>query len=43
LTWLFGAPPQVIVLGTASSAVLFLRYLQDWNRAYPSTKDTKEH
>jgi glycerol-3-phosphate acyltransferase PlsY len=43
LTWLFGAPPPVIVLGTASSAVLFLRYLNDWNRVYSSTKDTKEH
>jgi len=34
LTWLFGASLPAIVLGTASSAVLFLRYLQDWNRTY---------
>ena len=39
LTWLFGAPPPVIVLGTASSAVLFLRYLSDWNRMYTPTAD----
>lgn len=34
LTWLFGASPPVMVLGTASSAVLLLRYLNDWNRVY---------
>ena len=34
LTWLFGAALPVIVLGTASSVVLFLRYLHDWNRVY---------
>lgn len=39
LTWLFGASPSVIVLGTASSAVLFLRYWQDRNRVYSSAKD----
>jgi glycerol-3-phosphate acyltransferase PlsY len=39
LTWLFGAPPPVIVLGTSSSAVLFLRYLSDWNRVYVPTAD----
>jgi glycerol-3-phosphate acyltransferase PlsY len=43
LTWLFGASLPVIVLGTANSAVLFLRYLQDWNRVYSSTTDTPEH
>ncbi len=39
LTWLFGASQPVIVLGTASSAVLFLRYWNDWNRVYSSTKE----
>jgi hypothetical protein len=39
LTWLLGASPSVIVLGTASSAVLFLRYWQDRNRVYSSAKD----
>ena len=34
LTWLFGASLPVIVLGTACSVVLFLRYLDDWNRVY---------
>ena len=42
LTWLFGASPSVIVLGTASSAVLFLRYWQDRNRVYSSAKDRPE-
>jgi glycerol-3-phosphate acyltransferase PlsY len=39
LTWLFGGSLPAIVLGTASSAVLFLRYLSDWHRVYPSTAD----
>jgi glycerol-3-phosphate acyltransferase PlsY len=39
LTWLFGATLPVIVLGTASSAVLFLRYLSEWNRVYTPTAD----
>ena len=34
LTWLFGAAPPVIVLGTACSGVLFLRYMNDWDRVY---------
>ncbi len=43
LTWLFGASPSVIVLGTASSAVLFLRYWQDRKRVYSSAQDRPVH
>lgn len=34
VAWLFGAPLPAIVLGTASSAVLFLRHLSNWDRVY---------
>ena len=39
VAWLFGASLPVIVLGTASGAVLFLRHLSNWNRVYSSTKE----
>jgi hypothetical protein len=37
LAWLFGASLPAIALAFGCSAVLLLRYLDDWNRVYSST------
>jgi glycerol-3-phosphate acyltransferase PlsY len=39
LAWLFGASLPAIALAFGCSAVLLLRYLDDWNRVYSSTAD----